>query len=248
MSITCKNVSMTYNIATEKIDTLKEYILRTIKFQHSSVHKFVALNNVSFSLKQGESVGIIGENGSGKSTLLKLIAGVMSPTEGNIYRKGVIAPLIELGAGFDMELTARENIFFNGALLGYSRKFMQEHLFKIITFAELENFLDVPVKNFSSGMVARLAFSLATFVKPDILIVDEVLGVGDAAFQKKSTSRIQELLKQNLTLLLVSHDENAVRANCQKAIWLNGGKVACMGLVNDVLKEYNANLTEAVGS
>lgn len=239
-AVECRNVSMSFNVATERVDTIKEYFLRTIKLQHSTVNRFLALEDISFSIKQGESVGIIGKNGSGKSTLLKLVAGVLSPTNGRVVSQGRIAPLIELGAGFDMDLTARENIFLNGAMLGYDRTFMKEHLSRIIDFSELEAFIDVPVKNFSSGMLARLAFSIATFVKPELLIVDEALGVGDSSFQLKCNKRIEKLLEQNTTLLFVSHDESAVKATCQKALWLEKGRVEAYGAVDAVFERYNA--------
>lgn len=221
--IDVKNVSMRFNLATEKTDTIKEYFVKLIKGK-LLFNEFYALNDVSFSIKKGESVALIGRNGSGKSTMLKIIAGVMKPSKGSVGVYGSVAPMIELGAGFDPDLTARENIFLNGAVLGYDRKFMEQHFDSIVDFAELREFIDVPVKNFSSGMVARLGFAIATEVKADILIVDEVLAVGDYAFQQKCMDRMNALLSGNTTLLFVSHDINNVKKLCKRAIWLDGGK------------------------
>ena len=189
-------------------------------------------------VKAGESLALIGVNGSGKSTLLKVIAGVMEPTRGTVQVNGSIAPMIELGAGFDMELTARENIFLNGAVLGHDEKFMAEHFDSIIDFAELRDFVDVPVKNFSSGMIARLGFAIATEVPADLLIVDEVLAVGDFRFQEKCRERMQKMLSGGTTLLFVSHSAAQVRELCQKALWLEHGKIKAYGLADEVCKEY----------
>lgn len=191
--IEVKNVRMVFNLMEERVDTLKEYVMRLIKGQ-LFYNEFVSLDDVSFTIDKGDILGIVGFNGAGKSTMLKILAGVLKPTAGSVSVKGSIAPLIEVGAGFDPELTARENIYLNGAILGYSRKFLDAHFNQIIEFAELENFVNVPIKNFSSGMYARLGFAIATVVDPDILIVDEVLSVGDYRFKEKCTKRIKEMI------------------------------------------------------
>ena len=202
--IDVEHVAMKFNLASEKVDSIKEYIIKTLKKQ-VSYDEFWALKDVSFQIYKGDSVGLIGLNGSGKSTMLKTIAGVLKPTKGSVRTYGTIAPLIELGAGFDFDLTARENVYLNGALLGYSRKEMDEHYGDIVEFSELGEFMNVPVKNFSSGMVSRLAFAIATIGIPDILIVDEVLSVGDFRFQQKCEERIQNMMDHGTTLLFVSH-------------------------------------------
>lgn len=239
--ITVSDVSMVFNLASEKIDSLKEYFLALVQ-RKLMFQKFYALTEIDLDIKRGESVALIGVNGSGKSTLLKVIAGVMTPTTGKVTVDGSIAPLIELGAGFDMELTARENVFLNGAVLGHNHKFMEEHFNSIIDFAELWDFVDVPVKNFSSGMVARLGFSIATEVKADVLIVDEVLGVGDFRFQEKCKKRMEELMSHDTTLLFVSHSTAQVRELCQKAVWLNRGRIQAYGDVNEVCDAYEASV------
>lgn len=236
-AISLNNISMVFNLATEKTDTLKEYILKAIKHQ-LMFQEFYALQDVNLNIEKGDSVGLIGTNGSGKSTLLKIIAGVLQPTTGTVIIHGTIAPLIELGAGFDMDLTARENIYLNGAVLGYDRKYMNEHFDSIIDFAELRDFVDVPVKNFSSGMVARLGFAIATEVKADILIVDEVLSVGDFKFQEKCKERISNLLSKGTTLLFVSHSTEQVMQLCNKAVWLSNGKIQQIGDSSEVCKQY----------
>lgn len=200
--------------------------------------EFFALKDINFQVKSGEAWGLIGTNGSGKSTLLKLISGIIDPYTGSVEINGSISPLIELGAGFDSELTARENIFLNGALLGHSKKFIEEHFQQIVDFAELNDFLDVPIKNFSSGMSARLGFAIATVTKPDILIVDEVLAVGDYAFQQKCKARMEELLSGGTTLLFVSHSIEQVKELCQYAIWIDKGIVKAQGDVNSVSQQY----------
>ena len=215
---------MRFNLAEEKTDTIKEFILKLAKHQ-LHFNEFWALKDISFTVDPGEAVALIGKNGSGKSTLLKLIAGVLSPTKGKIITRGEIAPLIELGAGFDYDLTGRENVFLNGAVLGLDRKFMEAHFDEILEFSELERFIDVPVKNYSSGMIARLGFSIATITEPDILIVDEVLAVGDAQFQKKCENKIRQLLDNDTTLLFVSHSADTVKKICSRAIWLDGGNI-----------------------
>ena len=235
--IEVRDVSMRFNLATEKNDTIKEYIVKLIKHQ-LMFNEFYALKNINLTVNRGDSVALIGVNGSGKSTLLKCIAGVMSPSQGSITVRGSIAPLIELGAGFDPDLTARENIYLNGAVLGYDRKFMDEHFNSIVDFAELWEFIDVPVKNFSSGMVARLGFAIATEVKADILVVDEVLSVGDYRFQEKCKERIAGLLSGGTTLLFVSHSAEQVRELCKIAVWLNKGEMQALGETEDVLDAY----------
>lgn len=235
--ISVNNVSMVFNLAKEKTDSLKEYVLKLLKNQ-LMLQPFHALSEVNLEIERGDSVALIGINGCGKSTLLKIIAGVMHPTKGSVTVRGSIAPLIELGAGFDMDLTARENIFLNGAVLGHDRKFMEEHFYSIMDFAELWDFVDVPVKNFSSGMIARLGFAIATEVKADVLIVDEVLSVGDFRFQQKCQKRMAEMMEGGTTLLFVSHSTGQVRDLCKKAVWINKGKVIKYGDVNEVCDAY----------
>lgn len=221
--IDVSHVTMKYNLMEEKVDTLKEYIVRTIKGQ-LLYNEFIGLNDVSFTVKKGDILGVIGFNGAGKSTLLKILAGVLKPSEGVVRIKGSVAPLIEVGAGFDPELTARENVFLNGAILGHSREFLESKMDEIIEFSELRDFMNVPVKNFSSGMYARLGFAIATIVNPDILIVDEVLSVGDFKFQEKCEKRINEMIKKGTTIVLVSHDISLVKRICNKILWLEHGK------------------------
>lgn len=235
--IEVNNVTMRFNLAEEKTDSIKEYF---VKLLSGKLHynEFVALKNVSFAIERGDAVALIGQNGSGKSTTLKVVAGVMYPSEGTVSVKGTIAPLIELGAGFDPELTARENIYLNGAILGFNRAFMNEHFDDIVEFAELQEFLDVPLKNFSSGMTARLGFAIATMVRTDILIVDEVLAVGDVRFQEKCKHKIAELLAQGTTLLFVSHSAEQVKEVCKKAIWLDHGVIQAYGETNEVYAKY----------
>ena len=235
--IEVNNVSMRFKMTKERIFSLKEYF---IKFVTGKLvfEEFRALTDVSFSVKKGEILGIIGYNGAGKSTMLKVISGIMNPTSGYIKVEGVISPLIELGSGFDMELTARENIFLNGYILGYSKKFIKEHFDKIVEFSELEEFLDVPVKNFSSGMVARLGFAIATVVQPEILIVDEILSVGDFKFQEKSENKIKEMLASGTTVILVSHAINQIEDICTKVLWLEHGRVRGYGNTKEICEEY----------
>ncbi|AUI67210.1 MULTISPECIES: ABC transporter ATP-binding protein [Glaesserella] len=231
------NATVRFNKATENYSGLKDYVIRMMKGQ-LMFQEFLALKDINLEIKKGESWGLIGNNGSGKSTLLKLICGILEPYKGSVEVKGTIAPLIELGAGFDGELTARENIFLNGALLGYKRSFMEEHFDEIIEFAELQDFIDVPIKNFSSGMAARLGFSIATIVKPDILIVDEVLAVGDASFQEKCKKRMENMLSGGTTLLFVSHSIDQVKELCKYALWIDKGIVRAKGDIRDVSDAY----------
>ena len=231
------NVSMMFNLSSEKIDSIKEYIIKLFKRQ---IHfqEFWALNNVSFELEKGDSLGIIGLNGSGKSTLLKIISGILKPTKGSVTTIGSIAPLIELGAGFDPNLSARENIYLNGAILGYSREYMNTRFDDIIKFAELEDFVDTAIKNYSSGMVARLGFAIATMNIPDILIIDEILAVGDYKFQQKSFKRMQEMINSGATVVFVSHSIEQVKDICKKALWLEHGNVVKFGSAEEVCAEY----------
>lgn len=232
-----QNVSMMFNKSTERIDNLKEYL---IKFCKGSLRfeEFWALRGITLSVCRGESVGIVGLNGSGKSTLLKLVAGVLSPTSGSVQVTGNIAPLIELGAGFDMDLTARENVFLNGAVLGYSHKEMEKKFESIIDFAELWEFVDMPIKNYSSGMVSRLGFSIATANLPDILIVDEVLGVGDYKFREKCRERMEFIIGRGATVLFVSHDKEQVEEICDRVIWLEKGEIRQDGNCKEVCRKY----------
>lgn len=231
-------MSMRFNLAKERVDNIKEYIVRKIKFQSVSFDEFWALKDISFSIKRGESFALIGVNGSGKSTMLKIISGILAPTAGSVSVHGSIAPLIELGAGFDYQLTGRENIFLNGAVLGHGKRLMQEKYDEILAFSELAEFIDVPVKNYSSGMIARLGFSIATMVKPDILIVDEILAVGDQAFQEKCHGRMEEMINGGTTVVLVSHSEADIRRICQKAVWIDRGVLRSVGDTDTVLKMY----------
>lgn len=234
------DVSMIFNMASEQYNSLKEYFIALSRHE-LNFREFRALNHISFKVRRGEAFGLVGTNGSGKSTMLKIIAGVLEASEGTCSVTGSIAPLIELGAGFDMELTARENIFLNGALLGYRKEFIEEHLHDIIEFAELEDFVDMPLKNYSSGMVARIAFAIATAAEPDILIVDETLSVGDFLFQRKCTRRIQELIGSgNVTVLLVSHSIELVEGMCDRVCWIEKGQQRMLGPTDEVCSAYKS--------
>ena len=233
------NVSMVFNMASEQLNSLKEYAIAAMR-RELRFREFRALDNISLEVKKGDVYGIVGTNGSGKSTLLKIVAGVLDPTEGTVQINGNIAPLIELGAGFDLELTARENIYLNGALLGYSKNFIEDHFDEIVAFAEIEKFLDMPMKNYSSGMVARIAFAIATVIVPDILIVDEVLAVGDFMFQQKCERRISELINEHdVTVLIVSHSNEQIERLCNKAIWIEKGHTRMAGSAEEVCRIYN---------
>ena len=238
-TIVVDNVSMRFNLASERVDSLKDLLIKKIKFQSVSFDEFWALRNISFSVDKGESCALIGANGSGKSTMLKIISGNLTPTKGSVEVHGSIAPLIELGAGFDYELTGRENIFLNGAILGYNKKLMLEKYDEIIDFSELRNFIDVPVKNYSSGMIARLGFSIATMVKPEILVVDEILAVGDQAFQDKCHKRLEDMMNSGTTVLLVSHSAADIKRICQKAVWIDKSNLRFVGNVDEALQLYN---------
>ena len=236
-AVVVDNVSMKFNLSKEKVDNLKDYLIKFIK-KEIKYNEFWALQNVDFEVKKGDRVGILGLNGAGKSTLLKVIAGVFKPTEGKVVRNGRLVPLLELGAGFDSQYTGRENIYLYGAVLGFSKKFLDEKLDEIIEFSELGKFIDVPVKNYSSGMKSRLGFSVATLVEPDILILDEVLSVGDAKFRKKSEAKIMSMFDKGVTVLFVSHSLDQVKRLCNKAILLEKGKIISHGSIEEVSKVY----------
>lgn len=236
--ITVSNLGMEFNLSSEKVDSIKEYIIGLLTHKKIETDNFWALKDINFTLNRGERLGILGLNGAGKSTLLKAICGVYRPTEGSVKKKGVIAPLLELGAGFDMQYTARENIYLYGAVLGYKKEFIDSKFDEIIKFAELEKFVDVPLKNYSSGMKSRLGFAICTAVEPDILILDEVLSVGDAKFRKKSEKRIKDMFKNNVTVLFVSHSLEQVQRICDKAMILEHGKLIAYGDVDEVAEKY----------
>ena len=237
-AVSVQDVSMRFNLATEHVDSLKDFIVRKLRGRGASFDEFWALKDISFDIKKGESCALIGSNGSGKSTMLKVISGILKPTKGSSRVYGSIAPLIELGAGFDEELTGRENIFLNGAILGHSKRLMQEKYDEIVEFSELKDFIDVPVKNYSSGMVARLGFSIATMVKPEILIVDEILAVGDHAFQAKCKKRMEDMMSGGTTVILVSHSRADVKRICQKAAWIEKGNLRFFGDAEEALDLY----------
>jgi ABC-2 type transport system ATP-binding protein len=234
-----EDVTMIFNIANERLNSLKEYVIKLFKRQ-LFYREFKALDKVSLTVERGDVYAVVGVNGSGKSTILKIIAGVLEPTKGVVSINGRIAPLIELGAGFDFELTARENIYLNGALLGYHRKFIDDHFDEIVRFSEMEDFLELPMKNYSSGMVARVAFAVATVMVPDLLIIDETLSVGDMFFQEKCLARINTLIDEhNTTVLFVSHNISQVRKLCRKALWLDKGAVRMVGTAEEVCDAYS---------
>ena len=238
-----EDVSIKFSLASEKFDGFKEYFIQRVK-KKITYQDFWALQDVSFEVYKGETLGLIGVNGSGKSTMLKIIACVMKPTCGSVKTSGVIAPLIELGAGFDFDLTAKENVFLNGTLLGYTREYLEEHYEEIVEFSELDQFMDVPVKNFSSGMFSRLAFAVATIGQPDILIVDEVLSVGDAKFRKKCEKKMQGMIDHGVTVLFVSHSLEQVKRLCNKAILLDHGELIAKGDIEDVATIYQKKLND----
>ena len=240
-AISVDDVTVRFNRASQKIDNLKEHIIKMIR-KELMFQEFFALRNITMHVRKGESWGILGRNGSGKSTLLKVICGILSPYMGTVEVEGKMAPLIELGAGFDGEMTAEENIFLNGALLGYSKAYIREKYDEIVEFSELHKFLDMPIKNYSSGMRARLGFAIATIVQPEILIVDEVLAVGDAPFQRKCEDKIQEMLADGTTLLFVSHSMGQVNKLCQNAILLREGLLISSGPVAEVSRDYEKSI------
>jgi ABC-2 type transport system ATP-binding protein len=231
------NVGMEFNLSQEKIDNIKEYAIKFLK-RELFYQEFWALRGISFQVEKGDKLGVVGLNGAGKSTLLKLISGVMKPTEGKLEVNGSLVPLLELGAGFDPNYTGRENIFLNGALLGYPKSFIESKYDEILEFSEIGDFIDVPLKNYSTGMIARLGFSIATIVEPQILILDEILSVGDAKFQEKSEKRMKSFINKDVTVLFVSHSAEQVRKLCNKAIWLEKGKLVMQGDVNEVCDKY----------
>lgn len=238
--IKIENVSMKFDLGVEKDRSIKMMFIRLFnkKMRVPKSKPFWALSDIDLEIKKGEVVGLIGSNGAGKSTLLKLVSGVMKPTKGKIETKGQISPMIELGAGFDQDLTARENIYLNGAILGYSEEFLNEKFDTIVEFSELKDFLDVPIKNFSSGMTAKLAFSIATVVDPEILIVDEILSVGDIKFQEKSKNKMMEMIKGGTTVLFVSHSIEQIKELCTKVVWLDHGKIIEIGEAKEVCDKY----------
>lgn len=239
--IELENVGMHYRRKTQKIDSLKEYIIKKIKKQ-ITYEEFIALNDINLKIKKGEVVGLVGLNGAGKSTLLKLVSGIQKPSVGKVSVKEKVSPLLELGAGFDNDLTGRENIYLNGLILGYSKEFINSKLEEIIDFAEIKDFADVPIKNYSSGMKARLGFSIATVTTPQILIVDEVLSVGDGRFKKKSEARMIELIKSDATVLFVSHSIAQIRRLCTQVVWLEKGEIKMIGPTKEVCDTYEAYL------
>ena len=237
-AIEVDNVSMKFNLSREKVDSLKDYIFKTIK-REIQYNEFWALKNVSFSVEKGDRVGILGLNGAGKSTLLKVISGVFKPTEGHVDKHGKMVPLLELGAGFDPQYTGKENIYLYGAMLGYTKKFIDSKYDEIVEFSELQKFMDVPVKNYSSGMKSRLGFSIAKVVEPKILILDEVLSVGDAKFRKKSEKKIMSMFDSGVTVLFVSHSLEQVQRLCNKAMILEKGKLIAYGDIDPISEQYS---------
>ena len=235
--IKAENISIRYLMTYDRVKSIKEYLVQMIKGK-IKYEEFWALKDVSFEVKKGEVLGIVGHNGAGKSTLLKVISGILKPTRGELNVNGTVVPMLELGSGFDFDLTGRENIFLNGAILGYSEKFLKEKYDEIVAFSELGKFIEVPLRNYSSGMVVRLAFSIATVVNPDILIVDEILAVGDAAFQEKSKKRMLELMGGGTTVLFVSHSLDQIREMCDRVLWLDHGQVKMYGDSQSVCDAY----------
>lgn len=239
--IQVNNITVRYKIANDRVSSLKEFVIKKIK-KSITEKDFLALDNVSFTVEKGDVVGVVGRNGAGKSTLLKVVSGIQKPASGNIVLNGRVVPMLELGAGFDMELSGKENVYLNGAVLGYSKEFLDEKYNDILEFSELGDFINMPVRNYSSGMVARLAFSIASMVNPEILIVDEVLSVGDENFQRKSKNRMLELMSGGSTVLFVSHNVKQIEEICNKAIWLEHGKVVMTGPSDVVCAEYKKSL------
>lgn len=235
--IEIKNVTMKFRLGSQPINSLKEYVTTTLKGT-LKFNEFVAVNGLSFNVKKGETIGLIGHNGAGKSTTLKLISGILKPTSGRIISRGNIVPMLELGAGFDPELTGRENIYLNGAVLGYTKKFLDDKYNEIVEFSELGDFIESPIRTYSSGMMARLAFSIASMVDPEILIVDEILSVGDAHFQKKSREKMKQLMNGGATVLFVSHDLDQIEELCDRVVWLEHGKCKMIGDTDEIMKLY----------
>ena len=237
--IEVSDVSMRFRMNSDRIMSLKEFVTTALRGK-LRYQEFTALEHVSFTVKKGETLGLIGRNGAGKSTMLKVISGILKPTEGNVTCHGNVVPMLELGSGFDMDLTGKENIFLNGAILGYSEGFLKAKYDEIVEFSELGQFIEVPIRNYSSGMLARLAFSIATVVQPEILIVDEILAVGDAQFQEKSKRRMMELMGGGTTVLFVSHSIEQIREMCSKAVWLEKGKIRVVGDAKELCDAYGA--------
>lgn len=235
--IEVKNVKMKFKMSEEPLNSLKEIFTKAVTGK-LKFNEFLAVNDVTFNVEKGETLGFIGTNGAGKSTTLKLIAGILKPTEGTIVTRGNIVPMLELGAGFDLELTGKENIYLNGAILGYSKEYLESKYEEIVEFAEIREFIDMPIRNYSSGMMARLAFSIASVVQPEILIVDEILAVGDINFQKKSYKRMQELMNGGATVLFVSHDLEKIEEMCDHVIWLEKGKVRKYGKAKQICEAF----------
>ncbi len=235
--IEANDISVCYRLSGDRVLSIKEYLLQRLKGK-VLYNEFWALRHVSFTLKKGEVLGIVGHNGAGKSTLLKVISGIIKPTTGMLVKRASVAPLLELGSGFDLDLTGRENIFLNGAILGYKENFLKDRCEDIIAFSELDDFIDMPLRNYSSGMMARLAFSIATQIEPEILIVDEVLAVGDSDFQQKSQKRMNELMSGGTTVLFVSHDIQMIQDLCSQVLWLEHGEIQALGAAEEVCKAY----------
>lgn len=235
--IQIQDISMRFRLSNDRISSLKEFVTTALrgKLQYK---EFEALKNVSFDVNQGETVGIIGRNGAGKSTLLKIISGILKPTQGRVEVRGNVVPMLELGSGFDMDLSGRENIFLNGAILGYDEPFLKEKFDEIVDFSELGQFIEIPIRNYSSGMMARLAFSIASVIQPEILIVDEILSVGDADFQEKSRKRMMEMMGGGTTVLFVSHNIEQIEEICKKVVWLEQGRIKCTGNTREVCNLY----------
>ena len=235
--IEVSDVTMRFRMNSDKILSLKEFVTTALRGR-LRYEEFTALNHVSFTVEKGETLGLIGRNGAGKSTMLKVISGILKPTEGAVMCRGNVVPMLELGSGFDMDLTGRENIFLNGAILGYSEEFLKAKYDEIVEFSELGQFIETPIRNYSSGMLARLAFSIATVVKPEILIVDEILSVGDAQFQEKSKRRMLELMGGGTTVLFVSHSIEQIREMCSRGVWLEHGRIRMIGKIEEVCNAY----------
>ena len=235
--IEVQNVTMRFHMNNDKIMSLKEFVTRRIRGKITYTD-FTALSDVSFSVQKGETLGLIGHNGAGKSTMLKIISGILKPTEGKVIRNGNVVPMLELGSGFDMDLTGRENIFLNGAILGYTEEYLNSKYDEIVAFSELDDFIESPIRNYSSGMLARLAFSVASVIEPEILIVDEILSVGDSEFQKKSRERMMKLMGEGTTVLFVSHNMGQIREMCNRVIWIEHGKVVMCESTEKVCDYY----------
>lgn len=237
--IEVENVTMRFHMNLDKILSLKEFVTRKLSGK-LAYQDFTALENVSFAVKRGETLGLIGYNGAGKSTMLKVISGILKPTEGSVKVMGNVVPMLELGSGFDMDLTGKENIFLNGAILGYSEEFLKEKYAEIVGFSEIGQFIETPIRNYSSGMLARLAFSVASMVEPEVLIVDEILSVGDSQFQEKSRRRMLELMGGGTTVLFVSHNLEQIREMCDRVLWLEHGKMKMLGETKEVCDAYHS--------